>query len=146
MWNEERKSEMQESDNIPFLGTGWAFPPEFELTSGELALTSGDLDIKNSLVLLLSTIPGERKMSPLYGIDLSVLLFETLSTSLKTRVTDMISRAILRFEPRIDLNEVHYAEIPLEGMLFITLYYTIRTTNTRTNLVFPYYLMEGTDL
>ncbi len=146
MWNEDHKSEMAESDKVPFLGTGWSFPPEFELTSGSVALTSGDLDIKNSLTLLFATIPGERKVNPLYGVDLSVLLFETLSTSLKTRVTDMLTRAINRYEPRIDLDEVTYHEIPLEGMLFITVHYTIRTTNTRTNLVFPFYLKEGTDL
>jgi uncharacterized protein len=137
---------MEESDNVPFLGTGWAFPPEFDLAMGLPAMTSGDLDIKNSLTLLLSTIPGERKVTPLYGVDLSVLLFETLSTSLKTRITDMISRAILRYEPRIDLDEVLYEERQMEGLLMLTLYYTIRATNTRTNLVYPFYLKEGTDL
>ncbi|MFN8397709.1 MAG: GPW/gp25 family protein [Bacteroidia bacterium] len=146
MWTNENPTELPESQKVPFLGTGWAFPPEFDLTTGKTALTAGDLDIKNSLILLLGTIPGERKVNPQYGVDLSVLLFEILSTSLKTRVTDMIYRAIMKFEPRIDLDEVTYDERPLEGMLMITLYYTIRTTNTRTNLVYPFYLKEGTDL
>lgn len=146
MWNKEHQSEMAESEQVPFLGTGWAFPPEFDLATNTMQLTSGDLDIKNSLVLLLSTVPGERKVNPTYGVDLSVLLFEALSTSLKTRITDMISRAIMRYEPRIILDEVTYAERPLEGYLHITLYYTVRTTNTRTNLVYPFYLKEGTDL
>jgi uncharacterized protein len=145
-WAMPRRSELAGSEDVPFLGTGWSFPPEFDLVEGNLAMTSGDLDIKNSLTLLLGTIPGERKVTPLYGVDLTVFLFESISTSLKTRVTDTITRAIHAYEPRINLDEVTYEHKPLEGMLFITLYYTIRTTNTRTNLVFPFYLKEGTDL
>lgn len=145
-WAASRTSELAGSNDVPFLGTGWAFPPEFDHVAGDLVMTSGDLDIKNSLTLLLGTVPGERKVNPLYGVDLTVFLFEKMNTSLKTRVTDTITRAIHQFEPRIDLDEVVYAQNPLEGMLYITLYYTIRTTNTRTNLVFPFYLKEGTDL
>jgi uncharacterized protein len=130
----------------PFLGKGWSFPPTFNKIHQDLDMTAGALDISNSLILLLGTLPGERKMQPDYGVDLSPILFETLTMGLKTSMKDTIERAVLRFEPRILLDDVHFHLEPWEGILYITLYYTIQTTNSRTNLVFPYYLIEGTDL
>ena len=55
-----------------------------------------------------------------------------------------MSRAVLFFEPRITLERIDVdAEDPLEGVLRVLLEYTIRTTNTRTNMVYPLYLTEG---
>lgn len=130
----------------PFLGKGWSFPPEFTDPGGALATTSGAIDIHNSLLVLLGTQPGERKMAPEFGVDLSPLLFETLDLGLETRMADSIERAILRFEPRVILEEISFRLEAWEGILYIYLFYLIQTTNSRTNLVFPYYLAEGTDL
>ena len=59
----------------------------------------------------------------------------------------MIEKAILFYEPRITLENIDITfENPNDGILHIHLDYTIRKTNTRTNMVFPYYLIEGTNL
>ncbi len=130
----------------PFLGQGWSFPPAFTMIDGEASMVAGALDIAQSLTLLLGTFPGERKMHPEYGVDLSPLMFESLTIGLQTRVTDTISRAVLHFEPRIILEEITYDLKAWEGILYIELIYTIQSTNSRTNMVFPYYLLEGTDI
>ena len=60
---------MAEKQDKRFLGTGWAFPPEFH-RYGEQAgvkLVSEEEDIRESLGILLSTRPGERIMQPGYG-------------------------------------------------------------------------------
>jgi len=139
-------SRKSEAYLYPFLGKGWSFPPEFTGQRGALATTSGAHDIHNSLLILLATQPGERKMAPEFGVDLSPLLFETLDLGLETRIADSIERAILRFEPRVLLEDITFRLEVMEGILYISLYYLIQTTNSRTNLVFPYYLTEGTDL
>ncbi len=130
-----------------FLGTGWTFPPRFEKRTNTVALVSEEDDIRESLIILLSTRPGERVMNPLYGCKLDDLVFETLNLTLKTYVVDLIETAILYFEPRIDMNKVEINENnDLEGELLIELNYTIRSTNTRRNLVYPFYRGEGTDI
>jgi len=85
-------------------------------------------------------------MQPTYGCDLKKLLFEPLDTSLKTYVKVLIKRAILYHEPRIKLDKVALEDKPHEGLIEITLEYTIRTTNSRYNFVYPFYKTEGTNI
>lgn len=130
-----------------FLGTGWSFPPEFYRRSRSVKMASGDEDIRESLRILLATSPGERVLQPTYGCGLHALLFEDVSESVKTEMKDLIDRAILFFEPRITLNRIDIDETDLyEGLLKLSLDYTIRTTNTRSNMVYPFYFIEGTHI
>jgi len=130
-----------------FLGTGWAFPPEFVKEQKQTKMTSNEEDIKSSLHILLTTRLGERVMLPEYGCNLEELLFESLTRTLITYTIDLIKTAILYHEPRIDVIKIDISETdPLEGKLIITLDYIVRATNSRTNVVFPFYKEEGTDI
>ncbi len=104
-------------------------------------------DIRSSLEILLSTRPGERVMLPNYGCHLDQLLFEPLTTTMKTYMKDLIQTAILYHEPRIEVNKIALVDTgELEGRILITVDYTIRATNSRFNYVFPFYLQEGTEV
>ena len=130
-----------------FLGTGWSFPPEFQGQAKAVKMVSDEEDIRHSLWILLSTAPGERTMQPAYGCGLRTLVFESISASVCTEMQDMIERAILFFEPRITLDRIVVgAERITQGLIEIELTYTIRTTNTRSNMVYPFYFLEGTNL
>lgn len=130
-----------------FLGRGWGFPPEFNRNSGEVRTVSGEDDIEESLRILMSTLPRERVMQPAYGCGLKTLVFESINESTLTMIRDTIRRAVLFFEPRIELDDIEFnEEQAYEGILYIKLHYTVRTTNTRTNLVYPFYFREGTDI
>ncbi|MDR3705696.1 MAG: GPW/gp25 family protein [Paludibacteraceae bacterium] len=135
------------ADDKSFLGNGWAFPPEFIRATGETKIVSEEEDIKESLYILLSTSPGERVMYPEYGCGLKSLVFSAISESLITILKDMVSKSILFFEPRITVNsiEVNTTQVN-EGILQINILYAIRMTNTRSNLVYPYYFIEGTNV
>lgn len=128
------------------LGTGWAFPPSFDWRSKEAVLVSQVDDIEQSLHILLSTVPGERVMQPSYGCGIKRMVFETVNDSSITEIKDIISKAILFFEVRITLHEIDIdlSDFDQSGVLRLKLDYTVRTTNTRTNLVYPLYLREGT--
>lgn len=133
--------------NKSFLGSGWGFPPEFHKRSGSVRMVSGEEDIRESLRILMATKPMERVMQPDFGCGLNSLIFEKIDSSSLTMIQDAIKRAVLFFEPRIDLEEIEIEEErAYEGILIIKLIYTIRMTNTRTNLVFPFYFIEGTNL
>ena len=113
-------------ENRSFLGRGWSFPPEFSKSRKSVKMVENEADIESSLHILLSTRPGERIMQPDYGCFLDELLFESLSTSLKTYVADLIETAVLFFEPRINLNSVDISEgDEHEGIFLIQLDYTV---------------------
>lgn len=130
-----------------FLGTGWSFPPSFDKATGTLLLTSDEEDIHRSLQILLSTRKGERVMVPDYGCNLDEMIFEPMTTTFKTYIRDMVRTAILFFEARIELNAVKIDDSrELEGVILVIVDYTVRTTNSRFNFVYPYYKQEGTEL
>jgi phage baseplate assembly protein W len=128
-----------------FLGRGWAFPPRFGETDLQVAMVDTEQDIAESLHILLRTRPGERIMHPTYGCRLHWLVFEVIQDGLITDIRDMIERAIVFFEPRIELEDISIdTEREFEGVLEITIDYRIRSTNTRSNIVYPFYFKEGT--
>jgi phage baseplate assembly protein W len=140
-----------------FLGTGWSFPPAFEPRPTGLAAQEGrhlraalvraEADIEQSLRILLATNPGERVMQPGYGCGIKRMVFEQVNESTLTEIRHLVEQAILFFEPRIGVNAVVLDTSRLiEGELPIHIDYTVRTTNSRSNMVFPLYLREGTGL
>lgn len=132
------------SDTTSFLGRGWKFPPSFSPGGGEVEMTAGVEDIHESLRILFSTQPGERVMQDAYGCDLQGFAFEEIDQGLRNSMRRIITTAILYHEPRISLDKVTVAESETEqGVLQVSLEYTVRGTNSRFNMVFPFYIDEA---
>jgi uncharacterized protein len=130
-----------------FLGTGWSFPPEFLKTSKQAKMVSAEDDIWESLYILLNTSPGERVLNPSFGCGLKSKVFGRINESTITEIKDIIEKAVLFFETRITLDSVKVdTSGQYEGKLLINLEYTVRTTNNRSNVVFPFYFHEGTNI
>jgi phage baseplate assembly protein W len=130
-----------------FIGTGWSFPPAFDLSLQGVLMTEMNDDIENSLEILLTTRIGERVMEPEYGCNMDDLMFEALDPTMATLIKDRIQTAILYFEPRITVENIEIDTTgELEGRIIATIEYTIRTTNSRFNFVYPFYYHEGTEL
>ncbi len=136
------------SEERSFLGTGWSFPPTFNKTvDGSVVMVSNRKDIEQSLKVLLSTTVGERIMLPNYGCNLQEFLFEPITNSKLHFIKDLIKTAVTNFEPRIDVVDIIIDDSGYqEGTIYVKLDYLIRKTNTRFNLVYPYYIIEGTDI
>ncbi|MDH3914999.1 MAG: GPW/gp25 family protein [Chromatiales bacterium] len=132
------------AETASFLGTGWSFPPSFSRGGGDVDMISGTEDIHQSLQILLSTQPGERLMQDDYGCDMNGFVFEEIDQGLRNTMRRIISDAILYHEPRITLEGLAVSESEAEqGVLLISIDYTVRTTNTRYNMVFPFYIDEA---
>ncbi len=85
-------------------------------------------------------------MRPEYGCDLNRYVFGEIDHGMVTGIKMMISDAILYHEPRIDVDEVDVNESEATpGMLLISIGYTVRTTNSRYNMVYPFYINEATN-
>lgn len=122
-----------------FLGTGWAFPPQFS-RDGRAIMVEDERDIRESLIILLSTRPGERVMRPLYGCDLQALVFEQVGASVEAEIRHVVTEAIERCEPRVAVELVTVLPGPdADGVLPIEIVYRVRATNSVHNLVYPFY-------
>jgi phage baseplate assembly protein W len=130
-----------------FLGRGWSFPPQFDKAAKGLVMLEEEKDIESSLEILLSTRLGERVMQPTYGCNLDDMVFESMNLTMLTYMKDLIENAILYHEPRIELEKLDIDTTDQnEGVLLIVLHYMVRTTNSRYNYVYPYYINEGTNV
>ncbi|MEM9212735.1 MAG: GPW/gp25 family protein [Cyanobacteria bacterium P01_F01_bin.150] len=131
-------------DRRAYLGTGWSFPPTFEREARRVQLVSAEEDIHQSLQILLSTRLRERVMQPTYGCDLTDLVFEALTPTVASNIKEQVRTAILYHEPRIRVNRLDLSlDDQLEGIVLIEVDYTIISTNSRFNAVYPFYIQEG---
>ena len=128
----------------PFLGRGWAFPPSFAVGGSDVDTVAGTTEVAESLQILFSTEPGERPMRGSFGSSLSRYMFAEIDQTMLTSVRGAIYDAILTFEPRIEIVALEVVESgDTPGLLTISLLYTLRGTNSRYNLVYPFYIREG---
>ena len=131
-----------------FLGTGW----RFNLADGDdigvganndgrISLLEDEENVRQSIWLILSTAPGERVARPDFGCGIHRLVFATQNAGTIGEVTQAVDEALVRWEPRIDVLSVQVQPDSLEkSLLLIDIQYQIRATNSRFNLVYPFYL------
>ena len=133
--------------NKSFLGTGWSFPPKFDDEMDTLKMSSDEEDIRESLYILMSTQPGERPTNPEYGCDLNQFNFKPINVTTEYLLRQAIKYAVRWYEPRVKLEEVVIdTSNEIEGVIYLTLYYKIIKSNIRTNIVYPFYKVEGTEI
>jgi phage baseplate assembly protein W len=128
-----------------FLGSGWAFPICRAGSAGaDVELVAYDEDVKQAIRIILGTGRGERLMRPDFGAGLNQFVFEPLSMQTMQLVRARVREALVDWEPRIDVDDVEVkADGAVRNLLLITLRCRVRATNTRHNLVYPFYLQEG---
>lgn len=135
------------AEDNSFLGIGWGFPIRFDEINRDSIMVSKEQDIYESLKILLGTHPGERVMQPAFGCNLRQFAHEVPSSSLFTMIKEVIRDSILRFEARIDVEKIDIEhDGASDGVLYITVSYKIRQTNSRHNMVYPFYLLEGNNI
>jgi len=143
-------------NSVGFLGRGWQFPPQFDLyddthssshPSGDVAMASGDNDIQQSLAILFSTLRGERIMTPDFGLGLHAHVFDPVDETELGNLRSQIEDAVLFFEPRIKIEDIEFDTTDVvDGCLKIALTYWVPAINSRSNMVYPFYFREGTNI
>ena len=134
---------MDDSQDKAFLGRGWAFPLQ-NGPDGEVAMAAFEEDIRQAILIIMQTDPGERVMRPDFGAGLNALVFEPVNTTTLALVRHRVEQALILWEPRINVIEVLVTTDDNErNRLLIEVQYQVRATNTFYNLVYPFYLLEG---
>lgn len=126
-----------------FLGVGWKYPVYVD-NQGKIAVSKFEDDIEEAIVIILGTAKGERLMRPDFGCGIHEYVFSTMSTANLHLIENSVREALILWEPRIEIlnvgSDTQYAN---EGKLLINIEYKVRVSNTRHNLVYPFYLKEG---
>jgi phage baseplate assembly protein W len=126
--------------NNNFLGTGWSFPLELE-PDGQIKMATAEDSIRQSIWTILGTSPGERVMRPEFGCGIDDFVFSVNDAGLAGHVADAVHEALAVWEPRIDVLDVTAFPDPANAsLLLVNIHYQVRSTNSRFNLVYPFYL------
>ncbi|MCA2997712.1 MAG: GPW/gp25 family protein [Rhodocyclaceae bacterium] len=129
-----------------FLGTGWSFPPAFDRASDRLRMVSGESNIKQSIDLLLRTSVGSRCLLPAFGCALNQYIFRQVDATVRAEIIATVKQTLLDYEPRIIVERTDIREVDGGAMIELGIGYLVKQTNTRHNHVFPFSLVEGTNL
>jgi len=130
------------SNNKAFLGVGWNFPVAQK--SGQASMVQFEEDIRQAILIILLTNNDERMMRPTFGAGLSRFLFEPVNPTTMAAIQTRVHDALIDWEPRIDVLEVTVAPSPKSlSTVLIDITYRVRATNSVGNLVYPFYLGEG---
>lgn len=125
-----------------FLGTGWTFPIKTG-PGGAIAMSSAEDDIREAIRIILGTAKGERAMRPDFGCGIHNRVFSVINTTNLGIIETEVREALILWEPRIEvLSVAASAREAANGKLIIEIEYRVRATNTRFNLVYPFYLKE----
>ena len=126
-----------------FLGIGFKFPLQVS-ARGAIATARNEERVAESIAFILGTAQGERVMCPDFGCRIHQLVFQPNDDRTQGRVAQMVRRALVDLEPRIDLLDVRVQSPPAEpNLLLIRVDYRVRSTNAFNNLVYPFFLREG---
>ena len=106
-------------------------------------MISGIENIEQSIRAILSTKPGERLYHKDFGVDLSALIFEPQSNATLKSIEEKIISGLMQFQTMIIVDSVSFELNTTEGLINVDVSFTIRTTNTRGNYVYPYYIKEA---
>ncbi|MEL6149163.1 MAG: GPW/gp25 family protein [Chloroflexota bacterium] len=125
------------------LGTAIGFPLGLN-DRNRLATVSGDAAVRQSIRMIIFTVPGERVMRPDFGCLIHDLIFDPANHETAITAQRYVRDALELWEPRIDLEEVQVEPVQTEadgGMLVINVVYKLKDQPDPRSMVFPYYLI-----
>lgn len=126
-----------------FIGRGWAFPIRTDANGG-IALVSREREVAEAIRVIVSTIPGERPMRPEFGCRIHDYVFSPADSATADAISAEVTRALAMWEHRIDVGDVVVSYTDEDPTVFyIDIQYQMKQTNSRHNLVFPFYVIPG---
>jgi phage baseplate assembly protein W len=136
--------ESTRDDRKDFLGRGFAMPIALDPRTGRVARSEYEDDIRQSIMILLETSPGERVMRPSFGCGIHDLVFTAVDSTAIQRIRSVVEETLVRYEARIEVVSVGVDDsASTGGVLMVELEYRVRRTNQLGNLVFPFYFRDG---
>ena len=112
-------------------GKSLGFPPQIG-PNGTLVWSSGEMNVRESICIILRTRPGERILLPDFGCGLDRYLFEPNSVPNLRLIQEEVKQSLTRWEPRIRLDDVSVGlNRQDQRAVDITVMYTLVATQKR---------------
>lgn len=115
---------------MPATFYGWN-PPFIGGPQNVMSRQEDEQLIKNDVLQLLLTIPGERVMRPNFGTPIRNLVFETITDNDMAAIEDQIRQAIIANEPRVTVDTVSLTRQDDEQKLNIVVILRLRSDPRR---------------
>jgi phage baseplate assembly protein W len=111
---------------------------------GQAEMAAYEEDVREAILIILLTNGGERVMRPTFGAGLKSFLFEPINPTTMAALQSRVEDALIDWEPRIDVIAVSVTPSTDQvSTVLIDITYRIRATNSVGNLVYPFYVGEG---
>jgi uncharacterized protein len=123
-----------------WLGRGWGFPVAPGERDRALPVAEGAEKVRQSILAILDTEPGERVMRPEFGCGLRRYLMAPNSVATRALIRQDVELALQAWEPRIQLDGVDVLAGDDPALVFVAVAYTHLVDGRPDNLVYPLYL------
>ncbi len=121
-------------------GLGQAIVPD---AAGRLPLVAGPEKVRQAILTILDTEPGERVMRPDFGCGLRRYLMAPNNPATRAGIEREISQTLARWEPRIKLIGVHASASDDRALIVIEIHYAHVLDGRQDVLVYPFYLEQA---
>lgn len=122
--------------------SGWNYPVQLETKTGKILKTDLVEDIRQSILILLSTTPGERVFHPNYGCNLQRFAFEPISYDLTRAIQSELYRVISSWEKRIyNLEIAVEPSVKTDNCLIFVIRYGVLELKIKDQLIYSYNMM-----
>jgi uncharacterized protein len=109
-------------------GRGMSFPPRVD-ADGRIAWSEGEDNVRENIRVILLTRRGERLLLPEFGGGLDRYLFEPNTVATRQLLRDDITRALARWEARIQVQDVTVEQDARDAAVAIaTIHYRLVAT------------------
>jgi phage baseplate assembly protein W len=126
-----------------FLGVGWKFPVRINAQGG-ISLSRHEQNIEEAIWIILSTAKGERVMQPQFGCGIQNYVFAANNPATRGSIAYEVQNSLALYEPRITVLNVTVNFDPgTPNRLLILVDYRVNSSNSKRNLVYPFYLTES---
>jgi phage baseplate assembly protein W len=118
-------------DSGQIFGRGISFPPRVG-SNGRVAWSEGEVNVREAIRVILMTEQRERLRLPEFGGSLGLFLFEPNTVTTRQLIKDRISKALARWEPRINVQSIDVDPDPTDAQAVIaTITYKLVATQVR---------------
>ena len=123
-----------------YLGRGWSFPVAPDGRTRGLDYADGPEKVRQSILLILETEPGERIMRPAFGVGLRRYLMQPNNTATRALIRHDVERGLAQAEPRVKVDAVRVEPGDDPALVLIEIAYVHQRDGRRDNLVYSFYL------
>jgi len=103
----------------------WLTSLPFNNDTKDVSLITNEDAVKQSIVNILLTSPGEKLFNSTFGSEINRLLFENITPQTTASLINLIKMTVENYEPRANLLDVVASPLPDQNAYTITIVFSV---------------------